>query len=52
MHKTGSKSHNLSLEVLSLLFRHKAHAEEVLTGGTHVHGEQIVHCLHNESLSV
>ena len=24
---------------LSLLFRHKAHAEDVLTGSTHVHGD-------------
>ena len=52
MHKVRPKGHNLSVEVLSLLFRHKAHAEDVLTGSTHVHGEKIVHCLHIESLSI
>ena len=52
MHETGPKGDNLSVEVLSLLFRHKAHAEDVLTCGTHVHGELIVHGLHIESLSV
>ena len=39
MHETGPKGDNLSVEVLSLLFRHKAHAEDVLTGSTNVHGE-------------
>ena len=35
----GPKGHNLSVEVVSLLFRHKTHAEDVLTCCTHIHGE-------------
>ena len=36
----------------ALLFRHKAHAKDVLTCCTHIHGEQVVHCLRIESLGV
>ena len=38
MHKVRPKGRNLSIEVVSLLFRHKAHTEDVLTCGTHIHG--------------
>ena len=50
--KVGPKGRNLSVEVVSLLFRHKAHAENVLACCAHTHGEQVVHCLRIESLSV
>ena len=50
--RRDQKGDNLSVEVLSLLLRHKAHTKDVLTGSTNVHGEQIVHSLHIESLSV
>ena len=42
----------MSVKVLCFLFRHKAHTENMLTCSTNVHGEQIVHSLHIESLSV
>ena len=52
MHETGPIGDNLSVEVLGLLFRHKAHTKDMLTGSTNVHGEKIAHSLHIESLSV
>ena len=36
----------------SLHLRYKAHTENMLTCSTNVHGEQIVHSLHIETLSV
>ena len=42
MHKVRPKGHNLSVEVVSLLFRRKAHTECMLTSGTHIQGEQTV----------
>ena len=50
--REDQKSRDLSVEVVSLLFRHKAHAEDVLTCSTNIHGEQIIHCLRIESFSI
>ena len=52
MHKVRPKGHNLSVEVVSLLFRYKNHAENMLTCGTHINSENIVHCLHILFLSI
>ena len=37
--EAGPEGRDLSVKVSSLLFRHKAHAEGVLTCCTHIHGE-------------
>ena len=34
------------------MFRNKAHAEHVLAGGTNIHSEEVIDCLHAETLSI
>ena len=52
MHKTRPESKNLSVKVLCLLLRYKAHTESMLACSTNIHGEQIVHSLDIETLSI
>ena len=46
------KGRDLSVEVVSLLFWHEAHAQHVLTCCPNIHGEWVVHCLCIESFGV
>ena len=52
MHETGPKGRDLSVEVVSLLCWHKAHAQHVLTCCPNIHGEEIMDSLRIESLGV
>ena len=52
MHKVGPKGHNLSVEVVSLLFRRKTYAEDMLTCRSHIHGESVPHCQRSDSFSI
>ena len=38
--------------VVAFVFRNKAHAEHVLTGCPDIHGEEVIDCLHAETLSI
>ena len=52
MHKTRPESKNLSVKILCLLLRYKAHTESMFACSTNIHGEQIIHSLDIETLSI